>query len=174
MSRQCEHLIDYFNDQLSDVEKRQFEEHLRSCHSCQEELKELESATADLPFISEPVVPNEGMKDRVLSNIFGSEADNADNKKQDHAKEPAVMKPRKKRKNSVFVQNGLAAALVLSLIGNIYLMNQSPDTATEQELNIDKIINTVTLEDTEVMDAAGRASIVQNGDEKVWLFKRIT
>ncbi|MCY1050257.1 anti-sigma factor family protein, partial [Mammaliicoccus sciuri] len=38
---ECEKLYDYFNDQLSKDEIQKFEEHLKTCKNCQEELDEL-------------------------------------------------------------------------------------------------------------------------------------
>ncbi|UOQ49386.1 anti-sigma factor [Gracilibacillus caseinilyticus] len=166
MNKQCEKVIDYFNDQLTEIDKKQFEEHLATCDACQEELKELQELTEDLPFISEPVTPNEGMKDRVLGNILQEEQE-----KTDEAATPNFKpKPQSKRKYQTWIQNGLAAALLLSLIGNIYLLNQPADNPdSETAATIDEIINSVSLEDTEIMNAAGRASIVQNNGEKVLL-----
>ncbi|UOQ84039.1 anti-sigma factor [Gracilibacillus salinarum] len=166
MNKQCEKVINYFNDQLTEIEIEQFEEHLASCDTCQEELKELQELTEDLPFISEPVTPNEGMKDRVLGNILQEEQETTA-----EAVTPIVRTEQQpKRKFQKWIQNGLAAALVLSLIGNIYLLNQPADSpGNETAATIDEIINSVTLEDTEIMNAAGRASIVENNGEKVLL-----
>lgn len=63
-------LIDYFNGSLSDDGKRRFKRDLESMHSVQEELKELETLTAYLPYLSEPVSPIEGMKERILVNVI--------------------------------------------------------------------------------------------------------
>ncbi|WP_058309176.1 anti-sigma factor [Gracilibacillus massiliensis] len=176
MNKQCEQLIDYFNHQLDIDEQQRFEEHLESCETCQQELLELQSLTEDLPFISEPITPNQGMKNRVLNNVVTQPQEEAEkNTKEETDAKTVLEKPlaeetnksKFKRKYSSFIQNGLAAALVLSLIGNIYLLNQPNGTSTEQEEAIDQILNVVSLQDTEIMDASGQASFIQNGEEKL-------
>lgn len=130
--RNCEQLIDYFNQQLSDDEAKAFEEHLRNCESCQEELKELQELTDELPLLSEPVQPPEGMKDRVLSNVFEEKNTPAEPETSITANESE--KPVKQRNRIYpFVSGGLAAALLLSLLGNGYLWNEQQELSQKQE-----------------------------------------
>ncbi|AOM84094.1 anti-sigma factor [Salisediminibacterium beveridgei] len=130
--RNCEQLIDYFNHQLSDEEAKTFEAHLRNCESCQEELKELQELTDELPLLSEPVEPPDGMKHRVLSNVFEEKNTPAEPATPITATE--IGKPRKQRNRIYpFVSGGLAAALLLSLIGNGYLWNEQQELSQERE-----------------------------------------
>lgn len=124
----CDRLIDYFNGDLENEEKRAFEKHLLECNECREELEELRALTDDLPYASEPVEPPQGMKERVLTNVFMEEP---------HDKkvvQTAPVKPepvedrdrnRARRKFSWWTPL-LAAALLLSLLGNAYnLFNEN-------------------------------------------------
>jgi predicted anti-sigma-YlaC factor YlaD len=66
----CNKLIDYYNDQLTSHEKKEFEMHLKNCQSCQEELRELEEVLGDLTYLTpEQSLPPE-MKQRILANVF--------------------------------------------------------------------------------------------------------
>lgn len=132
----CDQVIDYFNDQLSDKETKAFEEHVRNCESCQEELEELRQLTDDLPFISEPVQPREGMKERVLSNVF---ADDEEEQQRDanpissiNKKDDEVVVKRKRRVSPI-IYGSLAAALLLSLIGNGYLWNEQQNLSQDKQ-----------------------------------------
>ncbi|WP_347860833.1 anti-sigma factor [Salimicrobium sp. PL1-032A] len=173
--KQCENLIDYFNGHLSEEEAKRFEDHLATCDSCQEELDEWHALTQDLPYLSEPVEPDSGMKDRVLSSIFEEEEE----EKEEHRnvtpiggreakqEEPALFEPKKKRNWAVW---GLAAALSASLIGNAAFLNQMPETSTtppeeEEEVVIDNLEQALTLQNPEGGEASGRASLVANNGE---------
>ncbi|WP_416148694.1 anti-sigma factor domain-containing protein [Salipaludibacillus sp. HK11] len=140
--RKCDQIIDYFNDQLSNEEAKTFEEHVQSCESCQEELDELRELTDDLPFISEPVEPPNGMKERVLSNVFADE-------KENETLETIRMTPSNKKDDEIvvnrrkgispFVSGSIAAALLLSLIGNGYLWNEQQNLSqNKQELMMER------------------------------------
>ncbi|EFI84335.1 anti-sigma factor [Listeria grayi] len=119
-----EKLIDYLNGSLTESETRQLEEALQQFASLQEELDELNALMADLPYSSEPVSPNDGMKERILENVF----------KTDETSSPAVEEPtvivHKKKRN--WIIPSLVAVLALSLIGNIIfyqtLQDQKPAT----------------------------------------------
>jgi len=76
MSNHCDHLIDYFNGQLSDEEKRSFEEHLTTCGDCREELRELQELTDDLGFSAEPIEPPSALKQQVLEAAFNERTPN--------------------------------------------------------------------------------------------------
>jgi len=130
--RNCDQVIDYFNDQLSDEEAKAFEEHMRNCESCQEELDELRQLTDDLPFISEPVEPPKGMKERVLSNVFEEEKSDTKPTTTIHKNENEAVVKRKKRLLP-FISGSLAAALLLSLIGNGYLWNEQQNLSQDKQ-----------------------------------------
>ena len=89
-TQQCDHLLDYYNGHLSQLEKAQFEKHLKSCPQCQEELHELEQLMDYMPFASDVVEPPKDLEDRVLAGILGEE------KRTANAEPPA-----KKKRNMV-------------------------------------------------------------------------
>ncbi|AYC30421.1 anti-sigma factor [Paenisporosarcina cavernae] len=158
MERQtCETLIDYFNGQLNDIEKAQFEEHLQHCPSCQEELAEWQLLADDLPYAVDTVLPPNGMKDRILSNIV-------DDKEEEMVvvnNKPIPKKP------SVKWMPFIAAALLLSIGANIFLASivskQTDELATSQE-TVDELLAYVQLSST-TGDVTGTASMVKHGEE---------
>lgn len=154
----CDRLIDYFNNALTPEETNLFEEHLKTCTTCQAELKEWQLLTDDLPFLSEPVSPPEGMKARILGSILSNSGttelpsnekqfelnrietlneDTPDNGIQLSEPLNESQAPHKlhvpKRSWMIYT---LAACLVLSLISNVLLFSstrtQTPQAAQEQ------------------------------------------
>ncbi|MFC3419905.1 anti-sigma factor domain-containing protein [Salinicoccus hispanicus] len=115
----CDLLIDYYNDQLEPEEKEAFRQHLKTCDSCQEELAEWEALNAELIEAIPLVDPPEGMKNRVLGNVFSEETPQSDQKVQ----------PMKKKQRSFRVPfMAVAAALLLSVIGNVYMLAGREET----------------------------------------------
>ncbi|MEK3855967.1 anti-sigma factor [Cytobacillus sp. FSL H8-0458] len=148
----CDGLIDYFNGHMNEEEKRKFEEHLDNCPECKEELKEWESLIDVLPYRSEPALPPAGMKDRVMANILeeGAHQSQAEINKK---KRPGILVP------------AMAAALFLSLAGNLYLLNnQDQAVLPKKQETIDRVLSYVPLEPVEG-EAQGTASIVKNGNQ---------
>ncbi|MCZ8536792.1 anti-sigma factor [Paenisporosarcina quisquiliarum] len=170
MDRQmCNQLVDYFNEQLSEVEKHAFEKHLASCEDCQVELAEWQALTEDLPYVSATTNPPEGMKERILSAVFEEET----------SKEPVanvgpvpvlpvrdIDSPMKKNRVLSWFP-AVAAALMLSLGTNIFLAslvkNQQEDLVAQGEA-VDQLLAYVNLTPVEG-NASGTASIVKHGDE---------
>jgi hypothetical protein len=170
MDRQmCNQLVDYFNEQLCEVEKHAFEKHLASCEDCQVELAEWQALTEDLPYVSATTNPPEGMKERILSAVFEEET----------IKEPVantdpvpvlpvrdIDSPLKKNRVLSWFP-AVAAALMLSLGTNIFLAslvkNQQEDLVAQGEA-VDQLLAYVNLTPVEG-NASGTASIVKHGDE---------
>lgn len=161
----CTQLVDYFNGQLNELEKHEFEKHLATCEDCQMELAEWQSLTEDLPYVSSSIDPPEGMKERILNNVFEQEI-----VKEDIAIEPVPLvgidTPKKKKRVLTWFP-AVAAALMLSIAGNIFLAslvkNQQEAIVTEREV-VDQLLAYVNLSPVEG-DASGTASIVRSGNE---------
>ncbi|ARI78921.1 anti-sigma factor [Halobacillus mangrovi] len=180
MRNECDLLIDYYNDQLSEKEKKEFENHLETCADCRRELEELQMLTADLPFASEPVDPPEDLKDRVLGNVFSEASPSAtedeadefpsenetnsivdfDKIKQDKEEKPIRKKP-------VWLIRGLVAALVLSIAGNLYALvidneeaTPEPDPPDAPEEGTDQVMKRVQLQG-EGNGATASAALIQ-------------
>lgn len=160
----CDLTIDYFNGLLTTEEQEAFERHLESCADCQQELAEWQALSEDLPYVSELVEPPVGMKERVLGSILG----------EDSPAQPVVaptpvipMESKKPRKLSTSRWLPLvAAALVLSLVGNAYLgymVQDQQQTLVTQSETVDQLVALVNLQPLEG-DSTGTASIVRNGD----------
>lgn len=138
MTEQCDHLIDYFNHQLTEGKKQEFEQHMRACESCQEELQELRDLTDDLPFIAESMEPPEGMKERVLASVFDEKNDNKNEQEftstlsEENSVGQESSIPYKHRKTPV-IYGSLAAALLLSIVGNGYLWNEARELESENQ-----------------------------------------
>lgn len=117
----CDQLIDYFNQHLTEDERIRFEAHLATCQTCQEELEQLEALVGGVAFLSEPAEPPSGMKARILDNVFAEDKTETESKQD----EPTPITPftaTKKKQKAPWGALALAAALMLSLIGNGYLL----------------------------------------------------
>jgi RNA polymerase sigma factor (sigma-70 family) len=66
-------LVDYLNVHLPAKEMAAFEQHLATCSICQKDLAEWQSLTEDLPYLSEELGLPSGMKERLLTAVFGNE-----------------------------------------------------------------------------------------------------
>lgn len=116
MSSQCHQVIDYVNNQLTEKEQQAFERHLTSCSECKKEVEELQALMEDLPFAATPVEPPADLKERMLAKVFEEE--------QPEVRDNIVPMQRKKKS---WYTPALAAALFLSIIGNMYLISTNPD-----------------------------------------------
>ncbi|WP_236561052.1 anti-sigma factor [Pontibacillus sp. HMF3514] len=182
MRNNCDLLIDYFNGQLTKEEEEAFEQHLETCSDCKEELAELREMTEDLPFASEPVEPTEGMKNRVLSGVFGEE--NTEDELQEsssttHSAAPSYRKEesenelasrytrKQPRGIKPWMVTTLAAALMLSLIGNMYAFLQEPETTKPdpEEESIDQVVRRVTLQGK--TSGKATASIIKQNENQI-------
>lgn len=151
---QCDHILDYYNGHLSELEKAAFEKHLASCSECQDFLKELEQISGYLPYSSEPVEPPTDLEDRVFARIL-----NESEEKQ----EPAAA-PRQKRKRP-WIFPSIAAALALSIIGNAYLFTQLEDQKrVVEEATIDEVVEYAELAPVSGQ-GTGTASIIKQGKQ---------
>ncbi|EIT84314.1 hypothetical protein A374_16048 [Fictibacillus macauensis ZFHKF-1] len=152
--KQCDQLLDYYNDQLTGEEKAAFEAHLHSCSDCQQEWQEWQALTEPLPYLSEDITPPASMKKRVLTNVFAESLD----QKQEQPEQVTVLKPKPRR----WLPSLLAAGLLLSLGANVYLYStkQTNDQqAAPQEVS--KTAQSVALGTVDQKEAGGTASFIQ-------------
>jgi len=154
MSQKCELVLDYFNGHLTQTEREEFEQHLATCPECQEELMELQDLLGDVALVSEQASPPPEMKKRILDNVFAEEV------KSDKATvTPITIKKEDEtpiRKNTAsakpWLTTMLAASLLLSLVGNGYLMMQNDEGTESVTEELKQPDNVVTLQPS---DAAG-------------------
>lgn len=158
----CDHLIDYFNRSLTEAEKEQFESHLEHCQECQEDLKDLIEITGELPYLSEPITPPAGMKKRILENVY--EKTESEEVPQAITEQPnqSVNKPAALHKRSWWTPV-LAAALLLSLLGNGYALLEINEEKPANELA--NSVNSVQLQPSEAFSGSGEASILTYDNE---------
>lgn len=166
MDRQmCNQLVDYFNEQLSEVEKHAFEKHLETCEECTIELAEWQALTDDLPYVSASINPPEGMKARILKTVFEEELEKETTPVTPTLTSEKVI-PIKKNRSFAWLP-AIAAALMLSVGANIFLAsivkNQQDDIVAQSEA-VDQLLAFVNLSPVEG-EATGTASIVKHGDE---------
>ncbi|WP_421383729.1 anti-sigma factor [Bacillus salacetis] len=150
----CDRLLDYYNEHLSDTERKDFEKHLAECDECKESLQQLHELEDFLPYVSEPVEPPTELEERVFKNILGEEAE----------KEASLQPPARIRRRWIFP--AAAALLAVSLLGNAYFITQlegQKETAGIQE-SIHQVVKYAQLAAVEG-NAKGTASIVKQGDE---------
>jgi hypothetical protein len=148
----CNHLINYFNRALTEVEMKQFESHLNHCTECREELLELTDLTGDLPYLSEPITPPIGMKKRILDNVLEEESPSEEIELVTKQTVPTIIQKRS------WWTPLLAATLLLSLIGNGYALfniNEEKSRST----NLAMMVNSVELQPSETFTSSGEASI---------------
>jgi len=162
MSKQCDMLIDYFNRALTDEEINEFEEHLIVCESCQEELVEWEALTEDLPFLSEEVEVPSDMK----ANIFAAITETPIEKNHVESFPPAQIETQSKKRFR-FALPALAAALVLSLLSNIYLVNENSKAPEIAVSDIEVIGKTVLAAQPGMEDASAVAMLLSDKGEPV-------
>ncbi|WNB91381.1 anti-sigma factor domain-containing protein [Bacillus sp. NEB1478] len=163
--KECDKLLDYYNEILVGEEKAAFESHLQDCDSCQEELAEWQELTADLPYLSEEIEPPLGMKKRIITNVtsedsldavpFTSESDSKTN--TDAAPIPISVQTKKPR---TWMSGLLAAGLLLSLGANAYLFVENNKNEQVIEEQMSKTFKTVQMA-SDQGDSAGVASMVQ-------------
>lgn len=169
---ECEKLYEYFNDQLSEEEKKEFEEHLKTCKECQDELNDLNILNESLPYQVERVTPPKEMKSRIMNNIL-SENNNEEKSSHQEKNESFIEKKQKpiKRKNNI-IRNiaftSMAALLFISLIGNVYQFNTQDK---EKKTKDNKLINkdnaqVIKLKSTEQDKVQGEAFVAKTNNEK--------
>ncbi|KYG28250.1 anti-sigma factor [Alkalihalobacillus trypoxylicola] len=189
MSNSCERLMDYYNEHLKESERKQFEEHLENCSNCQEELAEIHSLMDDLGFDVEPIEPPTEMKARVLDEVFKHEppqknntimaADpgtiNKENSQSDTTErevtplEKASIPSSRKTK---WLIPTMAAALILSLVGNVYSYNQlanigeEPPAVPETFVSVDSLERMVNLQPSEELNFQATALLVNKENER--------
>ncbi|MFD0049034.1 anti-sigma factor domain-containing protein [Actinomycetes bacterium NPDC127524] len=149
--KNCEPLLDYMNGRQSDMDKKRFEKHLAGCEECRNELEEWQILMQDLPFASDPIEPPIGMKERILGNVF--------------TEEPAAEPVKKAPRENSWLKPMLAAALLLSLLGNVYAVVNSgsqENNATEQGNAIDKVEKAVSLKASDHIQSNAKALMIKN------------
>jgi anti-sigma factor RsiW len=148
MTRQCDHLFDYYNQHLNESDKAAFEKHLENCEDCREALVELHQLNEFLPYASEPINPPEGLEEQVFANI-----------------EESTVPFRKDKPQRRWLFPAAAAVLALSLLGNAYMFTQiQKEEEIQEQAVIDQVTQYVELAAV-TGNAKGTASIIKQGEQ---------
>ncbi|WP_226683257.1 anti-sigma factor [Sutcliffiella horikoshii] len=145
MSQKCELVLDYFNGHLTQTEREEFEQHLATCPECQEELMELQDLLGDVALVSEQASPPPEMKKRILDNVFAEDVkpEKATVTPISSKKEVETPVSKNTASGKPWLTTLLAASLLLSLVGNGYLMMQNGegrDLAAEELKQPDSVV----------------------------------
>ncbi|GEN52219.1 anti-sigma factor [Halobacillus faecis] len=127
--KQCENVLDYLNDQLTEKEQKEFEQHLRECPECQKEVQELENLMGEIPAYMKEATPPAGMRERILDGVFNDEEENGYKAEE---KQTPLLSPKKPNKWKVWA-GALAAGLLLSVGGNIFAGLQLQQLSSQNE-----------------------------------------
>ena len=138
----------YALDALDPAEEREFEQHLRTCEHCREDVASFEAAAAALAFgVESPETPR-ALRGRILERVQS---------------ERAVVVPFKRRRVSFGVVSGLAAAAAVVAIGlGIWAVSLSNDLDATREVN--RVLADPGARTIELQGADGRLVVSPEGD----------
>jgi anti-sigma-K factor RskA len=138
----------YALDALDPAEEREFEQHLRTCEHCREDVASFEAAAAALAFGVESPEPPPALRRRILEHVQS---------------ERAVVVPFKRRRVSFGVVSGLAAAAAVVAIGlGIWAVSLSNDLDATREVN--RVLADPGARTIELQGADGRLVVSPEGD----------
>jgi anti-sigma-K factor RskA len=110
----------YALDALDPAEEREFEQHLRTCDDCREDVASFEAAAAALAFGVDSPGPPPALRGRILERV---------------ASERAVVVPFRRRRVSFGLVSGLAAAAAVVAVGlGIWAASLSNDLDRNRDL----------------------------------------
>ncbi|KZZ84756.1 anti-sigma factor [Bacillus sp. SJS] len=162
---QCHHLIDYFNGTMTSEESAEFERHLQECSECREELAELRILTEDLPYLSDPVEPSPGLKNRILEAAY-SEGQPIKEEPSEFQAYKASAEPqiKKSKRSQSLIIGGLAAGLVLSLGANIIQMSDDKEEQLVQSEVLERKVALASVEGNKTLNA-NASFLKEKGDQ---------
>jgi anti-sigma-K factor RskA len=137
----------YALDALDPAEEREFEQHLRTCDECREDVASFEAAAAALAFGVESPEPPPALRGRILERVES---------------ERAVVVPFRRRRLSFGVVSGLAAAAAVVAIGlGIWAASLSNDLDAAREVN--RVLADPAARTIELQGADGRLVVAPEG-----------
>ncbi|MBC1911755.1 hypothetical protein HCJ57_09010 [Listeria booriae] len=153
-------ILDYINNDLSAEARLEFEAAMERLPELKAEVQELEALMADLPYLSESVTPPEGMKERVLGNVFAQEQETV--APNNNVEEIVNIVPKRKRR---WVIPSLVAALVISLAGNFYVIATRDQDTKQATEDTDITKTSKALQASDNVTATATASLIQKGSQ---------
>lgn len=147
----------YALDALDEPERREFEEHLRTCEPCREELASLQAAAGALAYAVEGSAPPEALRGRILEQVRA---------------ERGKVVPLRRPRVVLGAVGGLAAAAAAAAIGfgiwSASLSDELDRTRAALDVLADPAARSVELEGAAgrlVVGEDGRAALVVRGLE---------
>jgi len=174
----CSLCVPYMLGECSEDERSAFADHLRSCASCQRELRELRRVWNALPWGMDEVEPPEDLKREVMEAIFSDERDSVSQKQPSNRKRQrsATKLPAVRRKSlGSMIAAAIIPLLVLSVVYNVVLFRKINSQRTDTAAMPAQIATYVPLqaEHPDFESARGVACVVRQGDRStlvVYLF----
>lgn len=164
MEKECEYLLSYIANTLSESDKEIFEVHMQTCDSCREDYKELSESWEVLQFDFEDQDVPKSLKEEVFSFIFKD-----DDKEQKLSVTDKLVAWRSGLKSQF---RPLTSSLIIMLLIVTSILtyvnsrsgNEVQDTSSQQA----EIITSLHLKTANVQlnEASGYAYIVQQDDTK--------
>ena len=138
----------YALDALDPAEEREFEQHLRTCERCREEVSSFEAAAAALAFGVESPEPPPALRGRILERVRD---------------ERGVVVPFRRRRIAFGVVSGLAAAAAAVAIGlGIWAASLSSDLDTTRDALA--VLADPAAKSIDLQGAEGRLVVAPEGD----------
>ncbi len=164
MEKECEYLLSYISNTLSESDKEIFEVHMQTCDSCREDYKELSESWEALQFDFEDQDVPKSLKKEVFSFIFMDD---------DKEQKLSVTDKLVAWKNDLKSQfRPLTSSLIIMLLivttilmyVNSWSGNEVQDASSRQA----EIITSLQLktDDAQMNEASGYAYVVQQDDAK--------
>jgi anti-sigma-K factor RskA len=138
----------YALDALDPAEEREFEQHLRTCDDCREDVASFEAAAAALAFGVDSPKPPPALRGRILERV---------------ASERAVVVPFRRRRVSFGLVSGLAAAAAVVAVGlGIWAASLSNDLDRNRDLVA--VLGDPAARSIDLDGADGRLVVAPEGD----------
>jgi anti-sigma factor RsiW len=138
----------YALDALGEAEELEFEEHLRGCASCREELRELLEAASALAYAVEAPPAPVSLRARILER---ARADRAN------------VIPLRRRRLAIYASGAVAAAAAAVALG-LGLWANSLSDSLDRERQALAVLADPTADSTPLTGASGRLVVAENGE----------
>jgi anti-sigma-K factor RskA len=138
----------YALDALGEAEELEFEEHLRGCARCREELRELLEAASALAYAVEAPPPPVSLRARILER---ARADRAN------------VIPLRRRRLAIYASGAVAAAAAAVALG-VGLWANSLSNSLDRERQALAVLGDPTADSTPLRGASGRLVVTEAGE----------
>lgn len=173
----CENLTFYFVYELNGKERDEFEQHLKTCAKCMDELKGMEQVWNSLPLCMEEIEPPADLKEQVFSSLFPNEfarKPRTSFERIDVSRTPESYDKHKRdqiRWKALWNSTWTKAAVLFLFVGlswNNLELRDELSTVENRMSSPAQMVQTYTIAsaDPSMANASGNAWIIQSGDQK--------